>query len=178
MTLRARGTSVGRPFPVMGYVRRTSGDVDVALYMWETGKPEPTEPVVTVPAEDIGGMAMFAATLPGSRHNVLVTAEVGALSDDSLPGADQIIVKVRAKTRLSVTRAGSRLVLKARVTPADTQGSVAFQRLVRGRWVAAGSAAVKAGVASVRTGAASKIRARFTGGSLNAASAWTTVVVK
>ena len=42
----------------------------------------------------------------------------------------------------------------------------------------AGSAEVKSGVASVRTGAAPQVRARFTGGSLNAASAWTTVVVK
>lgn len=179
VTLRTRGTpALGRPIPVMGYVRRTTGDLDVALYMWEAGKPEPADPVVTVSADDIGGMAMFAATLPGSRHNVLVTAEVGALSKDTLPGADQVVVKVRAKTQLSVTHTGGRLVLKARVTPADTKGSVAFQRLVHGRWIAAGSAEVKSGAASVKTGAASKVRARFTGGSLNAASAWTTVTVK
>ena len=179
MTLRTRGTpALGRPIPVMGYVRRTTSDLDVAIYCGRPASPSPPSRWSRCRRTSIGGMAMFAATLPGSRHNVLVTAEVGALSEDTLPGADQILVKVRAKTQLSVTHSGGRLVLRAHVTPADTKGSVTFQRLVHGRWIAAGSAEVKSGAASVKTGAASKVRARFTGGSLNAASAWTTVTVK
>jgi hypothetical protein len=121
---------------------------------------------------------MFAGVLPGFRHNVLVTAEVAALSDGTLPGADQTIVKVRAKTRLTVKRSGGRLQLTAHVTPADTEGSVSFQRLMHGRWVSAGNAKLKAGVATVKTGAAVKVRARFTGGSMNVASTWTTAAVK
>jgi hypothetical protein len=162
---------------VSGSARRTSADT-VAIYCREAGKPEPLEPAVVVPAVREDGMAMFAAVLPGYRHNVLVTAEVGALDETSLPGADQFTVDVRARTRLSVARAGGRLLLTARVAPADTDGSVTFQRLVRGRWVSAGSRALDHGVAEVKARTATRVRARFTGGSLNAASGWVTVAVR
>ena len=162
---------------VSGYVRRTSSD-EVAIYCREAGKPEPAEPTAVVPAVREDGMAMFGAVLPGYRHNVLVTAEVGAQDETSLPGADQFLVKVRARTRLAVSRAGGRLLLTARVAPADTDGSVTFQRLVHGRWVSAGSAKLDAGVAAVKARTATKVRARFSGGSLNAASDWVTVAVR
>jgi hypothetical protein len=179
VVLQHRGTpALGEPFPVGGYVRRTTADVSVDVYCWEAGKPEPTEPTTTVVAMNDGGMADFGAMLPGFRHNVLVTAEVGALTADSLPGAGQTLVKVAASTRLTAQKRGGRLTLTARVTPSDTVGSVTFQRLVRGHWVAAGTAKLKAGVASVKTAGAAKVRARFTGGSLNAASAWRTATVK
>jgi hypothetical protein len=165
------------PIRLSGYARRTA-DEEVAVYCREAGKPEPTEPTAVVPTEPEDGMAMFRAVLPGFRHNVLVTAEVGALDASSLPGADQFLVKVRARTRLSVSRAGGRLLLTARVSPTDTDGSVTFQRLVHGRWASAGSAKLDDGVAGVKTGAATKVRARFTGGSMNAASGWTTVAVR
>ena len=64
-------------------------------------------------ADDSGGLATFAAMLPGFKHNVLVTAEVGALSADTLPGADQVTVKVGGTTRLAVMHRGGRLVLVA-----------------------------------------------------------------
>jgi len=162
---------------VRGYARRTSSD-EVAIYCREAGKPEPAEPTAVVPAVREDGMAMFGAVLPGYRHNVLVTAEVGALDETSLPGADQFLVKVRARTRLAVSRAGGRLLLTARVAPADTDGSVTFQRLVHGRWVSAGSAKLDHGVAGVKVRTATRVRARFTGGSLNAASDWVAVAVK
>ena len=128
-------------------MRRTTHDVPVAIYCQEAGKPEPAEPTVTVTADGSGGLAMFAAMLPGFKHNVLVTAEVGALSADTLPGADQLTVKVRAATRLAVTHRGGRLVLIAHVLPSDADGKVFFQRQVRGRWVAAGSATIASGIA-------------------------------
>jgi hypothetical protein len=162
---------------VSGYVRRTADDA-VVIYCREAGKPEPVEPVAVVPAVLEDGMATFGAVLPGFRHNVLVTAEVGALDEASLPGADQFLVKVRARTRLSVSRAGDRLLLTARVAPADTTGGVTFQRLVRGRWVSAGSAQLDHGAAAVKTRRAAKVRARFTGGSMNAASGWVTATVR
>ena len=143
VTVRVRGkVGVGKPITLMGFVRRTSHDVPVAIYCQEAGKPEPTEPTVVVNADDSGGLAMFAAMLPGFKHNVLVTAEVGALSADTLPGADQVTVKVRGATRLAVTHRGGRLVLVAHVLPSDADGKVFFQRQVRGRWVAAGSATI------------------------------------
>jgi hypothetical protein len=165
------------PIRVSGYARRTSSD-EVAIYCREAGKPEPTEPTAVVPAVREDGMARFGAVLPGYRHNVLVTAEVGAQDETSLPGADQFLVKVRAGVRLAVARAGGRLALTARVSPADTDGSVEFQRLVRGRWVAAGSAKLARGVAAVKARTAGKVRARFTGGSMNAASSWVTAAVR
>jgi hypothetical protein len=179
VSLRSHGTAdAGRPLPFSGYVRRASDDVKVAIYAWEAGKSEPAKPTLKVTAHSSGSTATFGAVLSGSRHNVLVTAEVGTLSDDTLPGADQVIIKVRAKTKLSVVRSGSHLRLTARVTPADTSGTVQFQRLLHGRWLSAGSAKLKAGVARVDASGGAKVRARFTGGSLNAASAWSTVTVK
>ena len=87
VTVRARGKAgMGMPVTLMGFVRRTSRDVPVAIYGQEAGAPEPTEPAIVVNADDSGGLAMFAAMLPGFKHNVLVTAEVGALSADTLPG--------------------------------------------------------------------------------------------
>ena len=100
VTVRVRGKAgIGTPIALMGFVRRTSHDVPVTIWCQEAGKPEPTEPTVIVNANDSGGLAMFAAMLPGFKHNVLVTAEVGALSADTLPGADQVTVKVRGTTR-------------------------------------------------------------------------------
>ncbi len=160
-----------------GYTRRTADDA-VAIYFQEAGKPEPVEPAAIVPAVREDGMAMFGTVLPGYRHNVLVTAEVGALDETSLPGADQFVVKVRARTRLAVSRAGGGLRLTARVSPADTDGSVEFQRLVRGRWMSAGSAKLDHGVAGVKARTAAKVRARFSGGSMNAASGWVVVAVR
>jgi hypothetical protein len=179
VTLRSRGTvAMGQPLPAYGYIRGASDDVTVAIYAQEAGKPEPTKPVAKVLAEKSGSRAQFTTTLRGARHNVLLTAEVGALSDDSLPGASQMVVKVRARTRLSAAHAGGGLRLTARVAPADTDGKVVFQRQVHGRWVAAGSAKLQHGTATVRTNGAAKVRARFTGGSMNAASGWTTIAVK
>ncbi len=180
VTVRVRGkVGVGTPIALMGFVRRTSHDVPVAIYCQEAGKPEPTEPTVVVNADDSGGMAMFTAMLPGFKHNVLVTAEVGALSADTLPGADQVTVKVRGTTRLAVTHRGGRLLLVAHVRPRDADGKVFFQRQVRGRWVAAGSATIAHGIARTTVaGGVSRVRARFGGGSTNAAGAWTTRAVK
>ena len=118
----ARATTkahLGEPIRLSGYVRRATRDVPVAIYCREAGKREPVEPTLTVTAASRDGLAMFAAMLPGFRHNVLITAEVGALTDDTLPGADQLTVKVRAATRLAVKRRGGRLVLTARVSPKD-----------------------------------------------------------
>ena len=180
VTVRVRGKAGGgAPITLTGFVRRTSHDVPVAIYCQEAGKPEPTEPTVVVNADDSGGMAMFAAMLPGFKHNVLVTAEVGALSADTLPGADQVTVKVRGTTRLAVVHRGGRLSLVAHVVPRDADGKVFFQRRVRGRWVAAGSATIAHGIARTTVaGRASRVRARFGGGSTNAAGAWTTKAVK
>ena len=177
VTVRVRGkVGVGTPITLMGFVRRTSQDVPVAIYCQEAGKPEPTEPTVVVNADDSGGLAMFAAMLPGFKHNVLVTAEVGALSADTLPGADQVTVKVRGATRLAATRHGGRLVLVAHVLPRDADGKVFFQRQMRGRWVAAGSATIAGGIArtTVSGSGVTRVRARFGGGSTNAAGGWTT----
>ena len=180
VTVRARGKAgIGTPITLMGFVRRTTHDVPVSIYCQEAGKPEPTEPTVIVNADNSGGMATFAAMLPGFKHNVLVTAEVGALSADTLPGADQVTVKVRGATRLAVTRHGGRLELVAHVLPRDADGKVFFQRQVRGRWVAAGSATIAKGVArtTVAGGGVGHVRARFGGGPTNAAGVWTTRAV-
>ena len=118
VSARARAkASLGEPIRLSGYVRRAPRDVPVAIYCQEAGKPSPTKPTVTVTADRMDGLAMFAALLPGFKHNVLITAEVGALYEDELPGADQITVKVRARTRLAVAHDGGRLLLTARVTP-------------------------------------------------------------
>ena len=181
VTARVRGKAgVGTPVTLMGFVRRTTHDVPVAIYCQEAGKPEPTEPTVIVNADNSGELAMFAAMLPGFKHNVLVTAEVGALSADTLPGADQVTVKVPGTTRLAVMHRGGRVVLIAHVVPRDADGKVFFQRQVRGRWVAAGSATLAHGIAhtSVAGRGVSHVRARFGGGSTNAAGAWTTRAVK
>jgi hypothetical protein len=180
VTVRARGKAgIGAPIILTGFVRRTTHDVPVSIYCQEVVKPEPTEPTVIVIADNADGMAMFAAMLPGFKHNVLVTAEVGALSADTLPGADQVTVKVRGATRLAVTRHGGRLELVAHVLPRDADGKVFFQRQVRGRWLAAGSMTVVGGTArtTVSGGGVSHVRARFGGGSTNAAGAWTTRAV-
>jgi hypothetical protein len=172
---RSKGTAdIGEPLPLSGYVRRASHDVPVAIYCQEAGKPEPTEPTITVMADQDDGMAMFSGLLPGFRHNVLITAEVGALSDDSLPGADQLTVKVRARAGLAVRRSGRRMRMTATVKPADAKGDVVFQRFLHGRWVTAASAPVKSGKAqaTIATGGAAKVRVRFAGGESNAASAW------
>ena len=181
VTARARGRAdLGEPIRVTGYVRRAPHDVPVAIYCQEAGKPEPTEPTVTVTADRTDGLAMFAAMLPGFKHNVLITTEVGALSDDSLPGADQLTVKVRARTRLAVARRGGTLVLTARVSPADADGKVLFQRQVHGRWVAAGATTLAGGTAkaTVSSSGVTRVRARYGGGSTNAAGTWATRVVK
>lgn len=181
VTARARGkTSMGEPIHLSGSVRRAPHDVPVAIYCQEAGQPEPTEPTVTVTAEPMDGLAMFAALLPGFKHNVLITAEVGALSDDSLPGADQLTVKVRAATRLAVARRGGRLVLTARVSPADADGQVVFQRLVHGRWMPAGAATLDHGKSDVTVSrrGVTRVRARFGGGSTNAAGAWVTRTIE
>ena len=171
---------VREPIHLTGQVRRATHDVPVAVYCQEAGQPEPAKPTLTVIAGGGDGLAMFAAMLPGFKHNVLITAEVGALTDDTLPGADQLTVKVRAATRLAVTRRGGRLVLTARVSPRDADGKIAFQRRVRGRWLAAGRATLAGGSAKTSISAAgvTAVRARFGGGSTNAAGAWATRTVK
>ena len=181
VTAQTRGkVDLREPIRLTGYVRGASHDVPVAIYCQEAGKPEPTEPKLTVTAERSDELAMFAAMLPGFKHNVLITAEVGALSADSLPGAGQLTVKVRARTRLTVTHRGGRLVLTAHVLPADADGKVSFQRRVHGRWVAAGSATIAGGIArrTVSGAGVSSVRARFGGGSTNAAGAWATRIVE
>ena len=181
VSARARGkVSMGEPIQLSGYVRRAPRDVPVAIYCQEAGKPEPIEPTATVTADRSDGLAMFATLLPGFRHNVLITAEVGALYEDELPGADQITVKVRAATRLAVAHRGGRLVLNARVSPADADGQVVFQRQVHGRWIPAGAATLSHGNAhvSVSGRGVTRVRARFGGGSTNAAGAWATRAVE
>ncbi len=181
VTARARTKAdLGEPIRLTGSVRRATHEVPVAIYCREAGKPEPAKPTLTVTANGGDGLALFAAVLPGFRHNVLITAEVGALTDDTLPGADQLTVKVRAATRLAVTHRGRRLVLTARVSPKDADGKIRFQRRVHGRWVAAGAATLAGGKARTTVSAAgvTGVRARFGGGSTNAVSAWATRTVK
>jgi hypothetical protein len=179
MRTRAR-VDLGEPIRVSGYVRRASEDVPVTISCQAAGEPEPTEPIVTVTTEEIDGQAVFSAVLPGSLHNVLVTAEVAALTADTLPGAAQATVRVRARTRLTAAKRGARLVLTARVAPADADGDVVFQRYRRGRWVKAGSAEVRHGTArlTIAGRGVTRVRARFAGGDDNAASAWATARIK
>ena len=120
VSVRARGTAAARcAHPLSGYVRRTPHDVPVSIYCQEAGKPEPTEPAIIVTADNAGGMAMFAALLPGfqaqrprhgrGRRAVRATPCRGPTSSPS---------KSAPHTRLAVTRRGGRLVLVARVLPA------------------------------------------------------------
>jgi hypothetical protein len=178
---RARRTAdLGVPIRLTGYIRRTSDDVPVRIYCQEAGDPEPLEPTVTVTAEGDDGTASFVATLPGFKHNVLLTAEVDALTATTLPGADQLTVKVRAATRLAAVRRGGRLVLTARVSPRDATGKVVFHKQVRGRWVTAAAVVLSDGSARVTMSGrgVTKVRARFAGGDTNAAGAWATRTVK
>lgn len=182
VSLRARPSTTHQrePIRVSGYVRGTSKNVPVAISMQETGAADPVDPVTTVMTTRRFGMSVYSAVLPPARRNVLVTAEVPALSDDSLPGAAQRMVNVRARTSLTVVRRGGRLVLTARVTPRSSAGAVVFERRAGVRWRKAGSAGLLNGTASltIRAGSIFRVRARYTGGDANAASAWATRTVK
>lgn len=165
---------LGEPIRVGGIVPGARKKTRVSIYCQEAGQPEPTEPTLVIPVVKTHGVGFFASMLPGFRHNVLITAEVGALSADTLPGADQLTVKVRARTRLTVVRQNGTLALAARVVPGDATGNVAFQRRVHGRWRNAGRVTVTHGMARLKIPAfgVGAVRARFAGGSTNAASAW------
>lgn len=167
----------GQRIPVSGVIPGASHNVNVDLYMQAAGSPPPATPTRTVVAHASKGTATFSAVLPPSAHNVTVTAEVGALSSSGLPGADQSTVKVRAALALSTRRSGGRLISTASVKPKAAGGSVRFQRYAGSRWVTFATVPV-AGDGSARavykTSRATKVRARFMGSALNAASAWVT----
>lgn len=167
----------GQRIPVSGVILGASHDVNVDLYMQGAGSPPPATPTQTVVAHASKGTATFSALLPPSAHNVTVTAEVGALSSRTLPGADRSTVKVRAALALSTRRSGRRLISTASVKPKAAGGSVRFQRYAGSRWVTFATMPV-AGDGKARavykTSRATKVRARFMGSALNAASAWVT----
>ncbi len=87
---------------------------------------------------------------------------------DSLPGADQVTVKVRGATRLAVTRRGGRLVLdRARLAGGRRRArSSSSARCAAAGWPPARATIVR-GTArtTVSGGGVTRVRARFGGGS-------------
>jgi hypothetical protein len=180
MTTPSRIT-VGAPVFVFGEVTGTTADVPVSIYTRQAGAPEPLTPTTTVTALNEDGIAVFMTLLPPSVHTEIVTAEVGALNTDGLPGSAIHKVYVQARLALTQTRSGSQVRLVAHVTPKSAGGNVQFQYLSGGHWKALKQVAV-AGDGTARTTLVTKgtpkVRARFTGSTLNATSDWTTITVK
>ncbi len=167
--------SFGSPVVVTGMVMGATADVPVAIYCRPAGAAEPATPERTVTATYADGVATFSALLPPSLHTETVSAEVGALSSNGLPGAASRTVAVMAKVTLNETRAGNTVRLTARVRPKDAGGKVQFQRLAAGHWVTFKQVAVGSdGSAHATLAGKTKpaIRARFAGSATNAASAW------
>jgi hypothetical protein len=158
-------------------VEDATGDVSVDIYRRPAGAAEPSTPAQTLTARYEDGIATFAAVLPPGRHNEVITAEVAALSADTLPGAAYRTVKVKAKLALSARRAGGKVFYSARVTPKDAGGVVQFQRRSAGRWITFKRANVDstgAARAALAMSGTPRVRARFAGSAVNAASAWVT----
>ncbi len=177
VTLRARPRTValGSPALLRGVVERATGDVEIDIYCRAAGTPDPAVPTTTVTAKEEGGSATFVYTLPPASHNVEVTAEAPALDAGGLPGAAMVTVRVKARVSLAASRSGGRWRYAATVNPKDAGGNVTFQRWAGGRWVALATVAVDGGGkarTSVAAKAAPRVRARFAGNDMNAASAW------
>lgn len=133
--------------------------------------------VATAPLVDQDGEMTFSAFVPGLTRNVVLSAAFAG-DDTYLAGQVSKTVHVTARAALSasariVTR-GRTVTLTAKLAPASTGGSVAFQRYSRGRWVSFGTSLV--GVTGKCTKAfkvpagTTKVRAHFNGSTMNAAS--------
>jgi hypothetical protein len=154
-------------------------DVTQILSQIESGDPSAADQLLPLVYEELRKLA--AARLAQEKPDVrLPYGQTPAKLAAHLPvgdapkGAGQITVEVRARVGLAVRQRGHSVRMTAAVRPGDATGKVVFQRFWHGRWVNAAAAEVKDGTAraTVDAGGATRVRARFTGGDDNAASAW------
>jgi hypothetical protein len=166
---------LGSPLPLMGVVPEATAKVPVSVYVHTAGTPQPSSPRLTLTSGFSSREgATFTAVLPPAQHDQIVTVTVPALSSTGLPGSATRTIVVKAAVKLSVVRAQGKATLTARVSPRGTGGRVAFQGRRGGGWLPLGSAAVgRDGTARLSVPAGvTRVRARYTGSTLNGASAW------
>ena len=131
--------------------------------------------VATAPIESFEGDTFFEALITGSKKNFQLRLHYDGDSQ-TLASEAKVTIKVAAKVTLSASptsaKYGAYVTLKAAVLPTTATGSVAFEKLVRGRWVRIATKSVAAGSASYKfkpgRGTIS-YRSRYLGGPTNAA---------
>jgi hypothetical protein len=174
--LRAPSTvGLGSPMTLSGYLPSASASVPLSVYVYTAGTSQPSTPTMTLVAKYDGDMASFNTVLPPATHDQVVTVTAPALSSSGLPGSASSTIVVRAQLSLGVKRSHGKWSLTARVTPPGSGGSVEFQRRVHGRWATLATVPVTKNGAARVTLAGKKpagVRARFTGSTLNGATAW------
>ncbi len=127
----------------------------------------------TISSDDEG---YFSIVVSGLKKNMELTVRfVG--DRRTLPCEKQLTAYVRAGLSLSSSsysvRKGARVTLRTRVSPAETTGTVTFQRYSRGAWRTLSTRAIVSGAASLTTGrlySSTRYRVWFRGGPYNIGS--------